>query len=83
MVPPPDWELARDAVERGEILPLARIVEIVQRAHPGDLVEVEIEIEDGLRIYEVEVLTPAGQLLEVDLDAATGAIVDVDEEDPS
>lgn len=40
----PDYEIARDAVARGEILPLARVMEILQGSHPGRVVEVELEL---------------------------------------
>lgn len=74
-------DAARAAVERGEILPLARILAEVQRVHPGQLVETELEIEDGMHIYEIEILTPDGRLIEVEVDAATGAILAVDDEE--
>lgn len=72
---------ARAAVERGEILPLARILAEVHRVHPGQLVETELEIEDGAHIYEIEILTPEGRLIEIEVDAATGAILAVDDEE--
>lgn len=79
--PLPDFEIAQEAVARGEILPLADILQQVQRSHPGRVIEVELEFSDGIRVYEVELVTPDGRLIEVELDARTGAIVDYDEED--
>lgn len=76
-----DAELARDAVARGEILPLARILPGVEAAHPGRIIEIELEYERNARIYELEILTPDGRLIEVDVDAVTGIILDVDEEE--
>lgn len=77
----PDFEIAEDAVARGEILPLAEILKKVQIEHPGRVIEVELEFSDGLRVYEVELVTPEGRLIEVDLDARTGEILDFEEED--
>lgn len=77
----PDYETARDAVLRGEMLPLEQILALVEADHPGQIVEVELEDEDGMWLYEVEVLTPAGQLIEIDLDARTGDILGYEEED--
>jgi uncharacterized membrane protein YkoI len=77
----PDFERAQEAVERGEILPLAEILEVVQEAHPGRVIEVELEFADGLRVYEVELITPEGRLIEVDVNAATGEILAFEDED--
>lgn len=80
-VPPPDYEIAREAVARGEILPLAQVLATVQERHPGTVVEVELEYGLDSRVYEVELVTGDGRLIEVDVDAVTGLIVDVDEDD--
>lgn len=75
-----DFELAQGAVERGEILPLAEILRLLEVEHPGQVVEVELEISNGLRVYEVELITDGGRLIEVDMDAATGTIVSLEDE---
>lgn len=79
--PGPDVELARDLVERGQILPLAKVLALLQEQHPGQIVEVELEYSHGKLVYEVDMITRDGRLIEVDMDAATGEIVDVEEED--
>jgi uncharacterized membrane protein YkoI len=76
----PDFELAQEAVERGEILPLAQILRQLDTDHPGTVVEVELEYAYGIRVYEVELITRDGRLIEVDMDAATGKILQVEEE---
>ena len=45
------------------------------------LLEVELEIEDGELVYELEVLTTGGQVRELEFDAATGVLVKDEEED--
>ncbi|WP_313349477.1 PepSY domain-containing protein [Paracoccus sp. (in: a-proteobacteria)] len=77
----PDYEVARDAVGRGEFLPLEEILAIVSRDHPGQIIEIELEFEDGVWEYEVELVTPDGRLIEIDLDAATGEILEYEEDD--
>lgn len=77
----PDYEIARDAVERGEILPLAQVMTLLQDSHPGRVVEVELEYSEGALVYEVELVTPDGRLIEVEVDAAKGTILAMDEED--
>ena len=79
--PGPDVELARDLVERGEILPLAQVLARLQEQHPGKVIEVELEYSNGILVYEVDLVTTDGSLIEVDMNAANGTIVDVDEEE--
>lgn len=79
--PQQDYEMARDAVARGAFLPLDQILDIVSASHPGRLVEVELEMEDGAWVYEVEIITPQGRLIEVELNAATGEILTVEDDD--
>ena len=69
------------AVARGEILPLAEVLRRLQTSHPGRVVEVELEYSDQRLTYEVELVTTDGRLIEVDMNAATGEIVKLDEED--
>ena len=79
--PAPDFEIAAEAVAKGEILPLADVLKKLSEVQPGRVVEVELEISDGLRVYEVELITSDGRLLEVDIDAASGVIVEMEEDD--
>lgn len=65
-------EDALDALRRGEILPLVRILDIASRHLPGDTIEVEFK---GGPVYEVKVLTADGSIREIVLDARTGALV--------
>ena len=77
-----DHERAREALRRGEVLPLTRILPIVQRRVPGDGIEIDVDDDDddGRIKYEVKVLTAAGRVLEVELDARTGTILKVEED---
>jgi uncharacterized membrane protein YkoI len=67
-----DHDRAWEAVQRGEIVPLARVLARVRRDLPGELLEVELEDEHGLLIYEVKVLGPGGRISEVLYDARSG-----------
>lgn len=62
------------------ILPLARILEIVRRDTPGEVLEVEQDDDDGLQTYEVQILTPDDRRIEIKLNARTGAIIERDED---
>ena len=72
---------ARALLERGEILPLARILEIVRAQVPGDVIEVELDRDDGVWEYEVKVLTAAGIVRKVELDARDGTVLKVKDDD--
>lgn len=71
-----DHERARAAVEAGEVLPLPALLARLQRTHPGQVLELELERDDGRWVYEVKLLQADGRLLKLDLDAATGAVLE-------
>ncbi len=70
-----DHDRARAAVEAGEILPLATVLERVGRTHPGQVLEVELEQERGAWAYEFKVLQRGGTLVKLVVDARTGAVL--------
>ena len=72
---------ARALLERGEILPLVRILEIVRREQPGDVIEVELERDDGRWEYDVKVLTAAGIVRKITLAARDGTVLKVRDDD--
>ncbi len=71
----PDHERARAAVQAGEVMPLPALLERLQRSHPGQVLELELERDDGQWVYEVKLLQPQGQLLRLKLDARTGEVL--------
>lgn len=79
---PGDHDYAREAVRRGEILPITRILPIVQQRVPGNVIEIELDShDDGRRIeYEIKVLTAAGRVIEVKVNARTGQIREIEED---
>ncbi len=76
-----DHDEALRAVEARQALPIARIMEIALQAVPGEIVEIELDRDDGRLIYEVEVLTGGGRVRKVDIDARTGAVLEIEDED--
>jgi uncharacterized membrane protein YkoI len=70
-----DHEHARRALERGDVLPLAQILDIVGGRLGGQLVDVEFDEKDGRFVYELKVMSPGGRLSEIEVDAATAAIL--------
>ena len=75
-----DHVAAREALRRGEILPLARILAIVAARVPGDVIEVELERKDDRWRYEIKVLTSTGRVREVKLNARDGAILEIEDD---
>jgi uncharacterized membrane protein YkoI len=71
-----DHDRARAAVLAGEVLPLSQVLQRVQRTHPGRVLEVELERDDGRWMYEVKLLQPDGQLLKLELDASTAQVLE-------
>ena len=79
-----DSDMALAAVARGEILPLSALMPRLLAAFPGEVLDIEIDLDPAGRIeeYEFEMLTPEGRLIEVDMEARTGEITEVSDEDP-
>jgi len=73
-----DQERARNAFERGEILPITEILALASQHLPGDVVEVELKFEDNYISYEIDVLTSTGKVREIELDARNGAVIEID-----
>ncbi|MGQ0729647.1 PepSY domain-containing protein [Acidovorax sp.] len=72
-----DHDRARQAVQAGQVLPLPVVLDRLQREVPGQVLEVELEQERERWIYEIKLLTPAGQLTKVKLDARTAEVLRV------
>lgn len=72
-----DHDDARAAVERGERVALAPLVADALRRHPGKLVEAELDGDE----YEIEILRADGRVVELEYDARTGKLIDVEVED--
>lgn len=70
-----DHDRAREAVAQNIAQPLATILPAIERRYQARMVDVEFESEDGRLVYEIELITPAGRIIEVVVDAATGDIV--------
>jgi uncharacterized membrane protein YkoI len=75
-----EHDAIREALQRGETLPLARILVIAQEAVAGDVIEVELERENDRLIYEIKVLTATGRVREVEVDARTGAVLKIEDD---
>jgi len=70
-----DHDRARQAVQSGEALPLRTILDKVAAEFPGEMIEAELEDEDGRLAYEIKLITPDGNVLKVYYDARDGRVL--------
>jgi uncharacterized membrane protein YkoI len=75
-----DQHEARRLRETGQILPAERIVERAKAAHPGKLLDMELDRDNGRYVYELELLDEHGVVWELKYDAATGALLEREED---
>jgi uncharacterized membrane protein YkoI len=76
-----DHDRARRALEAGEILPLSEILKVAESVRRGRVIELELEREEGRWVYELELISPGGELYEMEIDAATGQLLELEEGD--
>ena len=70
-----DQHESRRLMEQGEILPLQQILDHLGQQQVGRVLEVELERVHGRYIYEIELLGEDGRVLEYEIDAASGEII--------
>lgn len=76
-----DQSLARRLSAAGQILPLEKIIARATAIKAGKVLETELEDKKGRYVYEVEVLDSQGEVWEVKLDARTGALIELENDD--
>ena len=76
-----DHETARRAVERGELLPLTTILANAGKTHPGRVLDVELDRDDGRYLYEIDVLLKDGRVIELTYDGRTGELLESEIDD--
>ena len=72
-----DHDDARSEVARGERVALAPLVADALRRHPGQLIEAELDGDE----YEIEILRDDGRVVELEYEARTGKLRDIEIED--
>lgn len=76
-----EQDMVRDALRRGEVLPLLKILAIASQHVPGDIIEVELEAKENQPlIYEIKVLTDTGRVREIKIDARSGAVLKIEDD---
>lgn len=72
-----DHDLARQALERGQALPLRTVLEKVEREYQGQVLKVEFEHEDGRFLYEIRLLQQDGRMAKLKIDAVDGRVLQI------
>ena len=70
-----DHDRARAAVQAGKVLWLKTVLARLERDHPGQVLDVELEQEDGRWVYEIRLLQSGGRLVRLEVDAATAEVL--------
>ncbi len=76
-----DHDRARAVLERGEVLPLAEVLERVRGEFPGEVIATEFDREHGRWVYELKLIDPGGRVVELEVDAVDGRILDTELDD--
>jgi hypothetical protein len=74
---PGDHERARAAVQAGEVLPLPVLLERLGKTHPGQVLELELERDEGRWIYDIKLLEPGGRVAKLQVDAHTAEVLNL------
>ncbi|MBV6657397.1 MAG: PepSY domain-containing protein [Devosiaceae bacterium] len=56
-------------------------IEIALAEVPGEVQEAELDRDDDLPVYEIEILTAEGVEMEVEINAETGEILEIEADD--
>lgn len=76
-----DSKKARMLQQQGDILPLEHIIESALKIKEGQVVETELDRDDGRYVYELDILDKQGQVWEIELDASTAELLELENED--
>ena len=75
------YNQAKRLLDAGEILSLEKILANISTQYPGRVLEVELETEDHISLYEIELIDSKGQVWELKVNARTGEIIDRKQDD--
>lgn len=65
-------------VQAGEVVSLEVILAYLRERYDGEIVEIELEDDDGMLVYEIEMIGPQGQRAEFEFAARTGELMSVE-----
>lgn len=69
------WRDLHRQVQQGELVALTEILDWLEAHYEGQVLEMELERDDGQVVYEIEMIGPQGQLVEFEFDARNGELI--------
>ena len=72
-----DHDLARQALEQGQALPLRSVLDTVERDYQGQVLKIEFKHDDGRFIYEIRLLQNDGRMAKLKVDAVDGKLLSI------
>ncbi|GAD22333.1 PepSY domain-containing protein [Acidovorax sp. MR-S7] len=72
-----DHELARQALQQGQVLPLRQVLDKVESEYQGQVLKIEFERDDGRYIYEIRLLQRDGRMAKLKVDAVDGRVLKI------
>ena len=76
-----DDQRIRQLQRSGEILSLEQIFDRARKVKPGRIVDVDLDKDNGRYIYEIELLESSGKVWEMEFDARTGELLQLEQDD--
>lgn len=73
-----DWRDLHGEVRAGRLVALPSVLDWLEAHYDGEVLEVEMERDDGLTRYEIEMIGPQGQLVEFEFDATSGELIGIE-----
>lgn len=72
------WEALHREVQRGDVVPLESILDWLEANYIGEVIEVEVEREDGHVEYEIKMLGAQNQVVEFEFDGHSGQLMKIE-----
>lgn len=73
-----EWKDLHQQVADGHLVGLPQILDWLEAHYEGQVLEVELERDDGEITYEVEMVGPNGQIVEFEFDAVSGDLIGIE-----
>ena len=70
----------RDLETNGKVMKLSRVIEKINKVYPGRIIEVELQKENGILVYEIQIIDHQGVIWEISLNAKTGELLHKEKE---
>ena len=72
------WGALHGEVRRGNVVPLETILDWLEAHYIGEVLEVEVERENGYVEYEIKMLGPQNQVVEFEFDGHSGQLMAIE-----